>query len=177
LCAAAYCYRYELVQHQQLGVHSARPFVCAKCGASFTSSYGLVRHNALDAREFLARVIPAKVNAQEELLARAFAEMQAEQELRAARATAGAAAAGGSRGGGGGGARVPSPEQLASHDPYVVLGLPGGADARVIRRRYLELARLLHPDQQARNTGRAVAGDGAFVLVQRAYDAIASGWR
>jgi len=51
-------------------------------------------------------------------------------------------------------------------DPYRILGLEPGASLEEVRHRYLELAKILHPD---------VAGEATqelFKLVQAAYDEI-----
>lgn len=63
--------------------------------------------------------------------------------------------------------------QLLSRDPYVVLGLPRDAGDAAIRRRFLELARVLHPDRAAA-AGSALADalgsiSEPFVRVQQAY--------
>ena len=67
---------------------------------------------------------------------------------------------------------MPTAARLASADPYTVLGLRADADAAAVRRRYRELARLLHPDRVPA-AAAAAAGD-AFIQLQRAYDALAS---
>lgn len=193
VCTASYSRQVDFEHHEAFGQHLPRPFACSACGTTFVREHELHRHCALVAREFLARVDPVKVASQEQLLAHAQEQMEADQlRRRASRAAAAVAAAAGASAGadvpvrdgagacaGAGASRSgPSAAQLASVDPYVVLGLQPGADPRAVRRRYRELARLLHPDRQHANASTggdaaaaaATAGEGAFIQLQRAYD-------
>jgi len=111
---------------------------------------------------------PQRVNKQEQLFAAAREAMEEEQRQRsAARAAAAAAArvapaartgAGGCVSSGGASSRgagvLPSSAQLASADPYVVLGLSRDSEPGAIRTRFKELARLLHPDKLPRTLER-----------------------
>jgi hypothetical protein len=111
---------------------------------------------------------PQRVNKQEQLFAAAREAMEEEQRQRSAARTAALAAARGaptarsgagrSVGSGGTACRsagvLPSSAQLASSDPYVVLGLSRDSEPGAIRTRFKELARLLHPDKLPRTLER-----------------------
>jgi tetratricopeptide (TPR) repeat protein len=66
--------------------------------------------------------------------------------------------------------------RLKSAEPHVVLGIPAGADAAVVRNAYLSLTKRYHPNRFALETSsvRDLASE-VFLLIRRAYDLLHRG--
>jgi curved DNA-binding protein CbpA len=64
--------------------------------------------------------------------------------------------------------------KLDFNDHYAVLGLPINADSKVVRKRYLQIARRLHPDSMAGASAEVVrkASDTLSKLVNPAYETL-----
>mgnify|MGYP006290301549 FL=1 len=64
--------------------------------------------------------------------------------------------------------------KLDFNDHYAVLGLPIDADGKVVRKRYLQIARKLHPDSMSGSSSEAIrkASDTLSKLVNPAYETL-----
>ncbi len=64
--------------------------------------------------------------------------------------------------------------KLDFDDHYAVLGLPVNADGKVVRKRYLQIARRLHPDSMAGSSAEAIqkASETLSKLVNPAYETL-----
>jgi preprotein translocase subunit Sec63 len=65
---------------------------------------------------------------------------------------------------------LPTHHELASKEPLVVLGFYDACSLDDVKRRYRELARVMHPDK----AGGEKATSDAFAIVSSAYEAVAA---